>query len=1277
MISRLITISALLGQILSGMTAMTSAVCAFQSSATVRWDFDTEQAAPLHVHGEVLRDQAGPCPPEFPDFAANNTAIRLDGKGARISISDPGPNSIFDFTNGDSITLEAWVLVDGLRDGQPMYVIGKGRTGSPQFSRDNQNWALRVSGGKGLAYLSFLFATKLNSGDSHWHRWTSDTGFDPAEGWHHIAITYQFGSPETIRGWIDGQPTVGHWDLGGSSTEPPVVDDDAVWIGSSQAGSPSNSFRGLLDAVVLTRSLAEDKLMATRFRRVGGPRVTSSPPSAMAAKAEPAQEVMPDLLEIPEGQVLVTFAEALPSHTRWLNIGESWPDETARWIGHEFLLPRVPLRYDDWGIRDSWKPPVLLRMAADVRLPAGKRRLLLRTRALSRLWLDGVVVARTEPVTQQPPNGEEPMTPVAIPPLRGLRTAGYHQQEVFAEINLPEEKLCRVVLEVVVGGKNQRTETGEVCVAIETSDGTMFDVLRPATTINSRQSVPAAVEVLPLTDTAVANALQQIETSLAEFDDQNRRQAASSMDSYWQQRHAAGRSWADEHPAPEVPVILQVSADENATGNVAVLHPVDAFVAAKIRNAVEAAAAADEQEARRFHSSVLPILREQCFRCHGDKQKGGLKLNSRQAALNAGDSELPAVIPGDVQASELLARVRTSEESIRMPPVGTGLNADQIQALEDWIQSGAAWPAPPVQESEIVQPPLIGDLAFLRRVFLDTIGVLPDAEQIRMFLADSAPDKREKLIGRLLQDERCADQWMGYWLDLLAENPTLLNASLNSTGPFRWFLYDSLRDNKPLDRMVTELILLRGNPHDGGSAGFAIAAENDAPFAAKAHIVASAFQGVELQCARCHDSPYHSTTQRDLYSLAAMFERKPVTVPATSVVPAAFFEKQDRASLIRVTLKPGEPITPTWPFGEITGIADEAQIDQLLQNPDDSRERLAALITSPQNSRFARVMVNRVWKQLLGAGFVEPVHDWEGRVVSHPELLDWLAHQLVRHDYDLRHVMRLILTSQTWQRESTGRNLTASAELRFFNAPDRRRLTAEQIVDSLHQAAGLPIDVEELTFVHDGRREISNRLTLGHPHRGWMFANLANERDRPSLALPRARAVADVLEAFGWNGSRQQPGVDREMDPNVLQPGILANGTLTSGLSRLSRNSPLAQLAIDAATPEELVDTLFVRFLTRLPNKEERTEFSAVLSEGFESRLQNPESVETPEELPALPLVTWFNHLQSEANTIQVELERRARLGPPPDSRLKPEWRMVCEDLIWSLINHREFVWMP
>ncbi|MBC7965718.1 MAG: DUF1549 domain-containing protein, partial [Fuerstia sp.] len=558
---------------------------------------------------------------------------------------------------------------------------------------------------------------------------------------------------------------------------------------------------------------------------------------------QPAPEVMPDLGELPKGNTLLTLHEGMPEYDRWLNTDETLPTETLRWNAETFLLDRLPQRYDAWGIRGDWKPPVLLRLSADVPLTPGRHRILMRVRGLSRLWVDGLLIARSKPVSGSP-SGEEPMTPVAAPPLPGLRIAEHRQQEVFGEAIVGESGVCRVVLETLVGGKAFRTDPGEICVAVEADDGRNFLLLNPGTS-----------EPVSLTDADVTAALARMEESLQAFDAQTRRTAGSSQDEFWNMRHDYARQWAAQHPAPPVP--------ESGA------HPIDAFLGAKTRRALTASSETPLADARKFHGEILPILRDNCFRCHGDKVNGGLLLNSREAAIKGGDSEMAALAPGNVEVSELMRRIRSADPDERMPPGGNGLESEQIAALAAWIQDGANWPAPPVTEQDIVPPPLLIDTAFLRRVFLDTVGVPPGEHEIRSFVADTTPDKRTRIIDQLLANDRWADHWMGYWQDVLAENPTLINASLNTTGPFRWFLYDALCDNKSLDRMVSELILLRGSQHEGGSAGFGIAANNDAPFAAKGQVVSSAFLGIELQCARCHDSPFHSTKQRDLYSLAA------------------------------------------------------------------------------------------------------------------------------------------------------------------------------------------------------------------------------------------------------------------------------------------------------------------------------------------------------------------------------------------------------------------------
>ena len=1217
-----------------------------QAGPVVRWDFGEEETTRIRAVGNVHRDVPGPRPPEFPEFEATNTAVKFDGRGSRYEFADPGIKSPFDFDNGDSLTIEAWVRVDEVRPNENVYLIGKGRTWSQEFPRDNQNWALRLREQDGRLCVSFLFATApgaaVAKSDAHWHRWTTGGGFAPSTGWHHVAATYEFGRPESVRGWVDGKSLPGAWDMGGPTTVSPIVDDDAIWIASSMGGSSGNSLRGYLDGIALHREVLGDDILKARFRRTGGPVVVQAAP-----------EVMPEFEDIPPGKVLVTLHEGLPAHNRWWNSNEVLGEETLRWRIDRFLLPRLPRRFDDWGIRESWKAPVLARLAADVSFAPGENRILLRARGLSRLWIDGSVVARTGPITGST-DGHQPVKPILPPPRPGLRSAGYEMQEVSAQFTASGNGRRRVILETVVGGKGFRAEPGELMLAVFSNDGSSIHLVQPA----EASSAPA-----PLTAAAVDDAIHQTEIALSAFDDERRRSLAGAIAPFWEKRHASARDWVSQQPPLPIPEGPE--------------HPIDKFLSAKIDAAVAAASRQSGEGAIEFHDKVLPILRAQCFRCHGDKESGGLRLNSRAAALQGGDSDRPAVVPGDLSGSPLIERIRSTDASIRMPPTEKGLSSQEIAILENWVQSGAAWPAPPVTREQVAVPPVIGDTAFLRRAYLDTIGVPPVESEARSFLDDPAPDKRNKLINRLLADERWADHWVSYWQEVLAENPNMLKPSLNNSGPFRWYLHEALRDNKPLDRIVTELILMRGSEREGGSAGFGLAADNDAPYAAKGHILATAFLGIELQCARCHDSPFHATTQKDLYSLAAMLERKPVTVPTTSRVPAGFFEDKDRESLIKVTLQPKESVTPAWPFAEVTGCDDGPGLDALLMHPEDSRERLAALITAPQNVRFTQVLVNRVWRRLLGAGFVEPAHDWEGQSPSHPELLNWLARDFISSGYDLQHLQRQIMTSSVYQREARSKNRIADASVRFFNAPDRRRLTAEQVVDSLYAAAGKTMEVEEITFDPDGRRPATTMISLGVPRRAWMLASLSNERDRPSLSLPRAQAVVDVLEAFGWSGARQSPRTDRESEPNVLQPGVLANSILSSWITRVSDRSELARLALEAPTPEALVDSIFIRFLTRPPTSEERAPLVAAISEGFSARQIPSDQVKRPDPLPPLAPVTWSNHLVAEANQIQLEAERRCRQGPPVDPRLLPAWREIYEDVVWSVINSPEFVWLP
>ena len=576
-------------------------------------------------------------------------------------------------------------------------------------------------------------------------------------------------------------------------------------------------------------------------------------------------------------------------------------------------------------------------------------------------------------------------------------------------------------------------------------------------------------------------------------------------------------------------------------------------------------------------------------------------------------------------------------------------------------------------EAAGVKPaPLTDDYAFLRRVTLDTIGTLPTPGQISELIGDRRSDRRARAIERLLANPGWADHWVSYWQDVLAENPGILKPMLNNTGPFRWWLHEAFSDNKSMDRFATELVMMEGSSYYGGPAGFGVATENDVPMAQKAQIVAQAFMGMQLQCARCHDAPYHDFKQKDLFSLAAMLRREPQQVPMSSSIPTNANIVVGR--IVNVTLKPGSKVEPAWPFPKVT---PEEFPDGVLRNTGDSRERLAALLTDPRNQRFARVLVNRVWKRYLGWGIVEPVDDWETAKPSDPQLLDHLARELVIHDYDLKHIARLILNSQTYQREvRPDGSMEGKPENRLFASPARRRLSAEQVVDSLFAAVGKPLNSEEMNIDVDARRPVKEFNNLGNPHHAWEFTSLSNERDRPALAMPKAQSVVDILTTFGWRESRQSPVTVRDTAPNVLQPASLANGLLANGrITRLSEDSAITQLAVDSKTVPELVNATFLRILSRPPSLKEKQMFIRHLDKDFDRRIIS--TTGTVSKNTALRAVSWSNHLNPEATRIKQELEREARAGDPPTTRLRPEWRERMEDVVWALVNSPEFVFAP
>ncbi|QDU29759.1 hypothetical protein ETAA8_48740 [Anatilimnocola aggregata] len=571
-------------------------------------------------------------------------------------------------------------------------------------------------------------------------------------------------------------------------------------------------------------------------------------------------------------------------------------------------------------------------------------------------------------------------------------------------------------------------------------------------------------------------------------------------------------------------------------------------------------------------------------------------------------------------------------------------------------------------KKEGVEPTaLLDDTAFVRRIYLDIVGVGPAAEQVQSFVNDKGSDRRARLIDQLLAQPGWADNWMGYWQDVLAENPNIINPTLNNTGPFRFWLYESLLDNKPFDRFATDLVLMDGSPRQGGPGGFAIASENDAPMAAKSHVLAKALLGMEMNCARCHDAPFHPFKQEQLFNLAAMLGRATQSLPKTSTIPGGAGAL--KSDIVKISLKPGDKIAPTWPF------AGDLQFDlpaDVVRKQGDTREELALRLTLPQNERTAEVLVNRFWQRYLGRGIVEPVDDWEQGTPSHPELLEYLARQFIESGYDMKQLARAIFNSQAYQRQ-TSSDLKLN---KLFAAPVRRRLSAEQVLDSLFAAADKRLHCEELNIDVDGSRLEASSISLGLPERAWQFTSLSNERDRPSLSLPSAQPHLNVLEAFGWRASRQDPLTVREKEPTVLQPAVIANGTAAKRIAQMSEDSRFTRAAVGAKSPADFTREVYLQILGREPTAGEFSLGNELLTAGFDKRLTGAKAGPIPSQ-PARDGVSWSNHLQSKANEIRVQRAEEVERGDPPTTLLTEDWRMRAEDLVWALMNSPEFVFVP
>lgn len=336
-------------------------------------------------------------------------------------------------------------------------------------------------------------------------------------------------------------------------------------------------------------------------------------------------------------------------------------------------------------------------------------------------------------------------------------------------------------------------------------------------------------------------------------------------------------------------------------------------------------------------------------------------------------------------------------------------------------------------QAHAVSPrPLASDRVFARRVSLDLTGLLPAPERLEKLVASTDRQKRQLYVEELLADDRAyADHWMTFWNDALRNayrgTGFIDGGRIQITG----WLYESLYRNRPFDQFTRELIDpvpgAEGFLHGIKWRGVVNASQRREMQAAQT--VAQVFLGTNLKCASCHDSFINDWKLAEAYGMAGIFADGPVEI-----------HRCDKPT--------GEIAVPAFIFPELGSIRKDAPRAERLKE-------LAAIITSKQNGRFSRTIVNRLWANLFGRGLVEPVDDME-QPAWNEDLLDWLAADFVAHGYNIKHTLRLICTSQAWQSDSIGESREADSENEkfVFRGPLVRRMTAEQFVDAASSLSG-------------------------------------------------------------------------------------------------------------------------------------------------------------------------------------------------------------------------------
>jgi len=460
--------------------------------------------------------------------------------------------------------------------------------------------------------------------------------------------------------------------------------------------------------------------------------------------------------------------------------------------------------------------------------------------------------------------------------------------------------------------------------------------------------------------------------------------------------------------------------------------------------------------------------------------------------------------------------------------------------------------------------PRCSDEVFIRRVFVDTIGVLPTSDEVRGFLADAAPDKRDRLIDSLLARPEYVDYWTYRWSDLLLLNGTELRPDAIKAY-YKW-IHDHVAANTPWDQFVRDLVTSKGSSFENGATNFYALHQSPEEMAEN---VSQAFLGLSIGCAKCHNHPLEKWTNDQYYAFANLFSR---------VRAKGWGGDSRNGDGLRtlVTASSGELVQPRTGKPQLPTPLDGEPIP--FESAEDRREYAAQWLTSPENQMFARSISNRVWKNFFGVGLVEQVDDMRSsNPASNEDVLAETARYLIDQNFNLKSLVRTILQSETYQRSS--QTLPENAgDTRYYSRYFPRRLMAEVLLDAVCQVTDVPTEFNRI--VYPGA---DIKPTTEYP------------KGTRAIQLHDSAVDSYFLQTFGRNQRRITCECERSDEPSMVQVLHISNGTTLNDKLAATENRLTRWLA-SSKTDTDLLNEVFLTCLARLPQQSELDELTALLA---------------------------------------------------------------------------------